>query len=276
MKVYLSSLILLIYTTVSFGQTESTTRSPYRVYRTYELPASLVVLGTSIFGYRQLDRYANLTADEVSRLNPAQINAFDRPVAFLDPARFDGAQKRSDRFLNISIASPILLILSQRIRKEGLDVLTLYTTAHAINNLLYFGTAFSIRRARPLTYNPGLQIDEKTGNAKSNSFYSGHVSFSTTATFFAAKVLTDFYHIKGWKRVAIFTAAAVPPILVGVNRMEAGKHFRTDVMTGFLVGAAVGIGVPELHKRSRKTDRLSFQPQFSRNGARGLAVSYTF
>lgn len=276
MKVYLSLLIFLLYTATSFGQTDSTANSPYRVYRTYELPASLLVLGTSIFGYRQLDRFAKLNADEVAQLNPARINAFDRPVAFLDPGRFEAAQKRSDRFLNISIASPILLMLSKRIRKEGLDVLTLYTTAHAVNNLLYFGTAFSIRRARPLTYNPGVLIGDKTGNAKSNSFYSGHVSFSTTAMFFGAKVLTDFYHIKGWKRIAVFTAAAIPPILVGVNRMHAGKHFRTDVMTGFLVGAAVGIGVPELHRISRKTERLSFRPELSFTGQRGLAVSYAF
>ncbi|RRB06329.1 phosphatase PAP2 family protein [Larkinella rosea] len=276
MNGYLSLLILLLHTSISFGQSDSTVRSPYRVHRSYELPASLVVLGTSFFGYRQLDRYAKLNADEVSQLNPAHINAFDRPVAFMDPNRFDAAQKRSDRFLNISIASPILLILSKRVRQNGLDVVTLYTTAHAVNNLLYFATAFSVRRARPLTYNPGLLIDDKTGNAKSNSFYSGHVSFSTTAMFFGAKVLTDFYHIRGWKRIAIFSAAAVPPILVGVNRMEAGKHFRTDVMTGFLVGAAVGIGVPQLHKLSRKTDRLSFQPQFSLRGQRGLAVAYTF
>jgi membrane-associated phospholipid phosphatase len=274
MKVYLMFVILLTLSVVSFGQPDTLNHSPYRVYRAYELSGSLVVLGTSIFGYRQLDRYAKLNADEVAQLNPAKINAFDRPVAFLDPGRFDASQKRSDRFLNLSIASPLLLILSKRIRKNGLDVLTLYTTAHAVNNLLYFASAFSIRRARPLTYNPALPIEEKTGNAKSNSFYSGHVSFSTTATFFGAKVLTDLYHIKGWKRAAIFTAAAIPPIFVGVNRMQAGKHFRTDVMTGFLVGAAVGI--PELHKISRKTGQLSIRPEMTLTGQRGFTATYSF
>jgi membrane-associated phospholipid phosphatase len=276
MKVYLTLLIVLTHTLVSFGQPDSASRSPYRVYRAYELSGSLVVLGASFFGYRKLDHYAKLNADEVATLNPARINAFDRPVAYLDPARFDAAQKRSDRFLNLSIASPLLLILSKRIRNEGLDVLTLYTTAHAVNNILYFATAFSIRRARPLTYNPAVSISEKTGDAKSNSFYSGHVAFSTTATFFGAKILTDFYHIKGWKRIAIFTAAAIPPTLVGVNRMWAGKHFRTDVMTGLVIGAAVGIGVPELHRITRKTGRLSLQPQFTLTGQRGFTATYSF
>ena len=274
MKVYLSILVLLIQCLPVFGQLDSASRSPYRVYRAYELPASLVVLGASFFGYRQLDRYASFTADDIAKLNPTRINAFDRPVASFDPARFEAAQQRSDRFLNLSIASPLLLMLSNRIRPKGLDVLTLYTTAHAVNNLLYFATAFSIRRARPLTYNPAIPVSEKIGNAKSNSFYSGHVSFSTTATFFGAKILTDFYHIKGWKRVAVFSGAAIPPILVGFNRMNAGKHFRTDVLTGFLVGAACGIAIPEIHRISRKTGHLSVRPEFTLTGQRGVAVTY--
>ncbi|GAB3898549.1 hypothetical protein GCM10028803_18180 [Larkinella knui] len=276
MKIYLTLILWLTHYLVAFGQPDSVSRSPYRVYRAYELSGSFAILGASIFGYRALDRHSNFNADDVAKLNPARINAFDRPIAYLDPSRFEGAQKRSDRFLNLSIASPILLMLSKDLRKNGLDLLAIYTTTHAVNNLLYFATAFPIRRARPLTYNPAVSITDKTGNAKSNSFYSGHVSFSTTATFFGAKVLTDHYRIKGWKRIAIFSVAAVPPILVGVNRMHAGKHFRTDVMTGFLVGAACGIGVPELHKISRKKGQLSFRPNLSLTGQRGATVTYLF
>ncbi|MFD1142984.1 phosphatase PAP2 family protein [Larkinella insperata] len=276
MKVYLPLLVFLFYSLASFGQVDTLSRSPYRVYKTYELPASLAVLGTSIFGFRQLDRYASFTTEDITKLNPVHLNAFDRPIAYADPAGFDRAQKRSDQFLNLSIASPLLLMLSKDLRKEALDLLTIYTTAHAVNNLIYFATTFSIRRARPLTYNPAVPLQDKIGYAKSNSFYSGHVSFSTTATFFGAKVLTDYYHLKGWKRAAIFTAAALPPILVGVNRMQAGKHFRTDVLTGFVVGAACGIGVPELHKLRQRTRNLSFRPEWLGTGARGFAVTYTF
>ncbi|MGV3560800.1 phosphatase PAP2 family protein [Larkinella arboricola] len=276
MKVYVSLLVFLLYSLASLGQVDTVSRSPYRIYRTYELPASLAVLGTSIFGFRQLDRHASLTAEEVIKLNPAHLNAFDRPVAHLNPARFGLAQTRSDQFLNLSIASPLLLMLSKDLRKEALDLLTLYTTAHAVNNLIYFATTFPIRRARPLTYNPAVPLQDKIGHAKTNSFYSGHVSFSTTATFFGAKVLTDYYQIKGWKRVAIFTAAAVPPVLVGINRMQAGKHFRTDVLTGFVVGAACGIGIPELHKFRQKTRNLSFRPEMTGTGERGFALTYAF
>ncbi|GAB4029162.1 phosphatase PAP2 family protein [Spirosoma jeollabukense] len=275
MKRYVTTLILSLHVAVSWAQTDTTTFAGYRVNWKVKLPLSVGALALSTVGFRQLDRTASLTAEQVLNLDPARINAFDRPVAFYDPARFPSAQKRSDLFLNISIASPLLLLLGKEMRQDALDLLTLYTTAHTLNNLIYFGAAFPIRRARPLTYNSGLPLEEKTGQAKSNSFYSGHVSFSTTATFFGAKVLTDYYHIRGWKRIAVFTVAAVPPILVGVNRMHAGKHFRTDVLTGFVVGAACGILVPQLHKAARKSSRLSWRTEFMPNGGKGINFTYS-
>jgi membrane-associated phospholipid phosphatase len=33
-------------------------------------------------------------------------------------------------------------------------------------------------------------------------------------------------------------------------RVEAGKHFRTDVLTGAVVGSAVGLLIPYLHRRA--------------------------
>ncbi|MGA0556677.1 phosphatase PAP2 family protein [Larkinella sp. VNQ87] len=276
MKISFIALFWLLPVTIGFGQSDTTRHFPYRVHKAYELPGSVAILGASTFGFRALDRYARLDADEVGKLDPTRINAFDRPIAYLDPAGFELAQTRSDRFLNLSIASPLLLLLSKDLRRNGLDLLTLYTTAHAFNNLLYFGTTFAVRRARPLVYNPEVPTSEKTGNARTNSFYSGHVSFSTTATFFGAKILTDHYRIRGWKRVAIFSVAAVPPVLVGINRMQAGKHFRTDVLTGFLVGAACGIGIPEVHKRRQKPSSLSFRPLMAVSGQRGFLVTYTF
>ncbi|GAB3221686.1 hypothetical protein GCM10027423_55140 [Spirosoma arcticum] len=267
---------LLLGTTVSFGQPDRTDVSPYRVRKAYELTGSVLFIGASYVGFRELDRVATLSVDALAKLSPGRINAFDRPAIYGDPARFPLAQKRSDRFLNIAIAAPVLLAISPRIRKDWLDLLTLYAVTHSVNNLVYFATAFPIRRARPLTYSPTVPLDQKTGQAKTNSFYSGHVSFSATATFFGAKVLTDYHHITGWKRVLIFAVAAVPPALVSVNRIEAGKHFRTDVLTGFIVGGACGIGVPELHKRNRKNGQLTGQPYLTPFGQGGIVLNYRF
>ncbi|MDQ1085538.1 phosphatase PAP2 family protein [Siphonobacter sp. SORGH_AS_1065] len=276
MKPYFFLLILFTRLTSVTAQSDTTTFSGYQVNPTFKLPVTTVALAASYFGFKQLDRTASLSAQEVLKLNPSQINSFDRRVAFYDPGRFAEAQKRSDLFLNISIASPLILMLGKSMRQDALDLLTLYTTAHAVNNLLYFAAAYSIRRARPLTYNAALPLEAKTGLAKSNSFYSGHVSFSTTATFFAAKVFTDYYDLRGWKRIAVFSVAAVPPAFVGINRMHAGKHFPTDVLTGFVIGSVCGIAIPELHKKIRSHPQVSLRPEWFPGSSRGLALSYTF
>lgn len=220
----------------------------YHVNVKYELPAAgLFVIGSS-FGFRALDKVASYTTDDIRYLDPASINAFDRPSALQNPVGFAKAHERSNLFLNISVLSPMLLALDKKARKDWLQLLTLYLATHAVDNTLYFATAFPIRRARPLTYNTQLSDEERTGLGKSNSFFSGHVSFSSTSTFFLVKVLTDYHQIKGWKRWALYGAASIPPAMVGYHRMRAGKHFKTDIITGFVVGASCGILVPELHK----------------------------
>jgi membrane-associated phospholipid phosphatase len=146
---------------------------------------------------------------------------------------------------------------------------------HAADNAVYFGAGFTVRRPRPLTYNPLVPTSEKTGTGKSNSFFSGHTSFSSAATFFMAKVYTDYHHIRGWNRILAYTIAAVPPALVGYYRMRAGKHFKTDVMLGFLVGATSGIIVPELHRNKEKKNALTMIPYYS-EGSGGITATVKF
>jgi membrane-associated phospholipid phosphatase len=71
----------------------------------------------------------------------------------------------------------------------------------------------------------------------------------------------------------IYTGAAIPPAIVGYYRLEAGKHFKTDVIAAFIIGAACGIGVPELHRIKNKDSNLSFRP-FMMQGANGLSITY--
>ena len=39
------------------------------------------------------------------------------------------------------------------------------------------------------------------------------------------------------------------PAVTAWARVGAGKHFASDVIVGYLTGAAIGYLVPELHKR---------------------------
>lgn len=269
--------LALIFPYIAFGQKDSTAKEKvYKVNLKYELTGSVALLTASYFGFRELDRISDFTADDIAKLNIDKINAFDRPVASYSPDKFSSAQARSDFFLNFSIASPIILALDRRARKDWLDLITLYLVTHTVDNAIYFGAAFPIRRARPFTYNTAVPMEERIGDAKSNSFFSGHVSFAATSTFFLAKVYTDYHQIKGWKRLALFTAAAIPPGLVGYYRVQGARHFRTDAMLGMVIGAGTGILIPELHRKMQKSKHLSLQPYFSPVGTNGLALQYTF
>lgn len=267
----------LLFVTSSIAQSASTSASPvltdtsagklvdkvYHVQVKYELPAAALFIVGSSFGFKELDKVSEYTASDVVNLNPNDVNGFDRSVIFKDPSGYQRAHERSDMFLNASILSPLILALDKNIRRDWLSLATLYLVTHAVDNTLYFGLAYPIRRARPLTYNTALPVEERVGLAKSNSFFSGHVSFSATSTFFLVKVYTDYHQIKGWRRLLLYGAASVPPALVGYFRMEAGRHFKTDVLTGFVIGAASGILVPELHRNKKKDKGVSLSPFYS-------------
>ncbi len=260
----------------AMAQTDSLKKGPEEIYKMhlkYELSGSGAFVVASYFGFRALDRTATMTAEDVAKLNVKNINGFDRPIVNRNPAGFEKAQARSDFFLNFSIASPVLLMLDKKMRRDWLDLLTLYMVSHAADNAVYFGAAFAVRRARPFTYNPDIPMDLRTGEAKSNSFFSGHVSFAATSTFFLAKVLTDYHHIKGWKRLAIYSVAVVPPAMVGYYRMRSARHFKTDVLLGLLVGGTSGIVIPELHRITKKQGNISMAPYFSPDGASGLTFN---
>ena len=80
-----------------------------------------------------------------------------------------------------------------------------------------------------------------------NLFFSGHTSSSAYFSFFTAKVFADTHPNSKWKPVVWGSAIALPA-MTGYLRYKAGKHFPTDVIVGYGVGAAFGILIPELYK----------------------------
>ena len=240
----------------------------YRMHPKYQLPAAGVTIILSTMGFHALDENARMSAADVMKLNVNDINAFDRPTALRDPSGSANAVGKGQFFLNFSLVSPVVLALDKHMRKDWMDLLTLYLASQAVDNMVYFAAIATVRRPRPMAYDTLLSLAGRTGIGMSKSFFSGHVSFSATATFFAVKAYTDYHHIKGWPRLLLYSAAAVPPILVGYFRVESGRHFKTDVITGFISGAASGILVPELfrNKNKEKKNHVSLTPYYMQDG----------
>ena len=278
MKRYLAIFISLLFFCClnkenAMGHTSKDT-SIYRINRKIEAPVTLGLFGASFLGFEYLRNKPTLGYNEVIQLDANDIWWFDRPATKQNVSFRHRAHDISDFFLNSSVLLPGILALDEKIRKDWLDLLILYGESHAINTDFYLLTASSVLRTRPFNYNPDVPVEDKLASETRNSFFSGHVSTAATASFFMAKVYSDYHPEMGNKKYMLFAAAVIPPGLVGYYRFKAMKHFPTDILTGFIVGASAGILIPELHRIKRQNPNLSVIP-FTGN-YNGLRLSYTF
>jgi len=273
MKKILFALLFIVIFKLSFGQTTQIL-PVYKVNKKIEIPASLVLYALNPYGFSQIEKKTTLTPPEIAQLDANDICPFDRWATQQNVSSSQRAADISDFGLNTSIVLPFTLMLDRHIRKEWANFLVLYAEAHVINSTIYLVAASTTNRIRPFVYSPDIALEPKTKNGTKNSFYSGHTSSTATSTFFMAKVYSDYHPELGNKKYWLFGAAAIPPAIVGYNRVKAMKHFPTDVITGFLVGTSVGILVPHLHKVRFGDGNLSFMPFSGR--ATGVSVCYTF
>lgn len=206
----------------------------------------------------------------VNSLQRSAVDAFDRS-AFGNIGDRQGALRRSDIVVGITTVAPLMLCLDRRVRKEWKPLIVLYAESMLINTGVQNWTSHITGRYRPLTYLDDVPMNERTDNVNRNSFFSGHTSATATASFFMAKVIDDLHPELGGKRWLVYGAAIVPPALAGWYRMEAGKHFPSDVIAGFTFGAAVGMLVPQFHREDHRNG-LTALP-FANDRCVGIALS---
>ncbi|MCD4697254.1 MAG: phosphatase PAP2 family protein [Bacteroidales bacterium] len=271
-------VFLLVFTIfivqVTFAQNnELKSQSVYKINRKVEIPVTVGLFIGNIFGFEYLEDKPLLDSMEIAQLDANEIWKFDRIATEQDALFISQAEDISDIALNITVALPALLALDNDIRKDWLDLLILYGETHAINSSVYILTAGMFNRIRPFVYNPDVPYVHKTGSGTRNSFFSGHVSTTASASFFMAKVYSDYHPELGNKKLWLFGAALIPPAIVSFYRYKAMKHFPTDVIYGVAIGAAAGILIPHFHKIKKDKSSFSFIP-FA-GGVSGLKVSYS-
>lgn len=267
--------IFILFQNFLFAQkAEKKEQSVYKVNRKLEIPLTLGLFGVSVLGFNHLADKDGVSYEKALTLTPEDVWWFDRPATKQDVSKRLDAHNTSDVLLNSSILLPVLLAFDKGIRKDWFDVLLLYGESHAISTNLYIANAALFSRARPFNYNPVIPVDEKTANESRNAWFSGHVTSSATASFFMAKVYSDYHPELGNKKYWLFTAALILPSLVGLYRYKAMKHFPTDIMAGIVAGAATGILIPHLHKNKQEESAWAFVPYAGK--INGLQISYTF
>lgn len=218
--------------------------SPYHTRFAIDAPIIAGELAVSGFGlYRSMQR-SGLTTTELAALRKEDVPSFDR---FSAGYYSDRAQTASDLLCYPTLAiAPGLLALSPSIRSHYGQVAVLYVQTVLAADALFTTSIGNLPRYRPFLY--GTEGgDQRTSRIETNSFFAGHTAHTAAATFFAAKVFHDF-NPDSPAQPYVWGAAAAVPAAVAYCRIKAGKHFLSDNIVGYAVGATAGVVIPQLHK----------------------------
>jgi membrane-associated phospholipid phosphatase len=230
------------------AQTDSVDLRPYHFSWSLDLPLSLSAVSTGV-AYLILDAQTPvLTLEQLQQFDRSQVPVFDRSATYLWST---STALASDVLLYSSCAMPLALLASPNIRKDYLKLGLLYAQTFALTAGLTALTKNLVKRPRPFVFNPLVDLSHKQKRSARYAFFSGHTSMSAALCFLTAQVFQDYH--RGHKAVPwVWTAAAVVPAITGVLRHQAGKHYWSDIFTGYLIGAGIGLLLPKIHQWARK------------------------
>jgi len=206
--------------------------------------------------------------EDIIALDPSGINNFDTYAL----GKFsETANHWSDYTLYLSLGSAFAASINQNNKSTFTTGLVMYAEVFLLNSGLTLIGKSITQRTRPLVYNTTLSNELKINKNSRSSFPSGHTSLSSASCFFAAKLFADS-HPDSKLKPLVWGAAATLPAVTGYLRIQAGKHFPTDVIAGYILGAGIGLIIPELHRIDQSdSNALSYVI-----GPGYLAMQYNF
>ena len=184
-------------------------------------------------------------------LNRDSVNGFDRGATY---ERSKAAGYASDAVLYGSVAMPLLQLINKNSRRDFGKVAAISAETLTLNLALTDFVKETAHRTRPLVYNPDVPLDTKYKKDNFKSFYSGHTS-TVSAMGFSFAEMYAAYNPDSKLKPMVWTLCAALPVLAGVLRYKAGKHYWTDIITGYVAGAVVGLAVPYLHSTALGINR---------------------
>lgn len=265
--------------------TEPAREGPIQVNLAVDLPvtvgAGLIALGIELAKPELPGPYCGLMC------STASINALDRSVVGNHSLL---AKSASDGLVAAQMALPVIADLADALgsaaahrypgwqrdamKRHGESVVVLAETL-GLNLLLNGVVKMAVRRPRPLVYDPAVPGSDRLAPDASQSFYSQHASTAFAMATAYSTLLTLRHPDLPGVYVPIWILSEGAALATALLRVEAGKHFYTDVLVGAAVGAAIGVAVPMLHRRKLRLPMglgaLRMAPMLLPDGA-GLAL----
>lgn len=248
--------LVFVFSDFSFGQTKNL--KPFNL----DFNREAIILGTgaaaAVTAFAFLKNVEPFTPEEISLLNPADVNGFDRGA--IGPSTEDLA---GDALLYTAYLLPVSFLAYGETNDDFLDLALMYGEVLLVQVSITGIVKGTVQRTRPFAYDDGTPISEKMSTDARISFFSGHASMTAAISFFTAKVFAEYIE-DNTAKILIWTGAALLPALTAISRVNTHWHFPTDVMIGYAVGALVGYFIPELH-RTRVSDNVSIHPLINFN-----------
>ena len=233
--------LLLFFSIGSFGQNEQT--------YDWTLKDNGLELGLIAFGWGASlsfkERADKIVLEDLDMLIREDVWAFDRGAIGQSSST---APELSDFSLYTGIALPFLGLADKNMRSEALQVVGMALEAYMITDGVTNFIKATAKRFRPYTYDQTLPLEDRLTSTARQSFSSGHTSGAAVGSFLFAQVFSDLNPDSKLKPY-VWAVAATVPALTGYWRYKAGRHFPSDIIVGYGIGAAAGILVPKWHKR---------------------------
>ncbi|MBL4657703.1 MAG: phosphatase PAP2 family protein, partial [Flavobacteriales bacterium] len=266
-RLVIAALLLLTqsltFSAYAFVQPDTLLKeSPYSLNYKIDIPITLAALIGNSLGLSLIKKNNRIDdPTEITSLDPGKVPKFDRSSLSLDHTFFEKAHDLSNIGLNVGTILPALLFLDKDMRADWLPLTVLYFESTLVfANVYVWGAATPVARYRPFLYYDEIPIEERMGDFRKNSFFSGHASFTAVASFYIATTYSAYH--KSANKLLLYSLATIPPAFVSYYRYKAGKHFPSDVIVGTFVGAIGGVLVPYLHRvnKNRKNKSLTINP----------------
>lgn len=176
--------------------------------------------------------------------DPAELNALDRH--FAGTWRPGWTAYSNYGLATLTVGSAALLLIDEGPLSALNDAVVVAESAFVATALPSM-TTLATSRPRPYTYGSRAPLAKRMSGDASQSFISSHtsVSFAVATSMFIAMRRLHPNSALPWLTLGVGLAGATS---IASARVFAGQHFPTDVFSGAVIGASVGVIIPSLHE----------------------------
>jgi len=152
----------------------------------------------------------------------------------------------------LSMALPGVLVFTEK--EEWTTIAVMYAETLLIANGTKELLKLCVNRDRPYNYfdEEKPEADLENGDF-CNSWPSGHSTMAFAGATFATYTFAKYFPESNWKYAVGAGSYALASATAGL-RVASGNHFPTDILTGAVLGSAIGFAVPWLHTFNEKNN----------------------